>query len=281
MKIKKIKYVIISMFILNLIMMPFAFAISSDIGVDPNDDILESNPSNIHALEYWLGNFYFSESNAPFATDLFNVHSELFNIVDGPNSVDIEKWGIDNNDLYIVVEDIEDYIDRKYFSIGILVMYNNTKDFIIWAGEINIYNGIIEDNVYIAIINEGEVDEANETGRVRIDKTSNTYTLEFDDSWITETEVEVIADDLYGTIFGVCTNGSFFGNVTQYNLDMFPNSYYGQSDDTVETDSTLELTDTILFAIVVLAFLILIFIIVAYYNKSKKGRGNKRTGRKY
>ena len=232
MRIRKIKYMVLLISVISLTIIPFTFAISSEIGTDPNNDILQSNSSNLIALEYWLGNFYFNENDPPYATDLFNNHSELFIIVDGPDCVDVEKWGIDGDDLYIVVEDIDDYIDYKYFSIGILMIYNSIvyREFIVWYGQIDIYNGVVENDWYISILNEDEHDEANETGHVGVNIESNTYILKFDDSWITETETEVIANEMYGVVFGVSVNGSFFGNISQYNIDMIPNNYYGQVD---------------------------------------------------
>ncbi|KKN53978.1 hypothetical protein LCGC14_0597160 [marine sediment metagenome] len=282
MKIKKISLIILLVFILNLFMIPFTFAISEKIGIDPTDDILQSKSSGLNALEYWLGNFYFDENDPPYATDLFDKHTELFDIVDGPDCVDVIEYGIDNDDIYIIVENIIDYVNIGYFTIGILIFYNSTYDreSIIWIGEINIYNSTISENNYAAIFNEGRDSEEVETGSVNIDISTNTYKLDFDNSWITETDVEVIADNIYGVIFGVSMTGSFYGNITQYNLDMIPNGYYGQVEE-VEEETTIKLTDTILFTIVVLAFLILIFIIIAYYNKGRNNRGTKRVGRKY
>ena len=71
MKIKNFGFLIFLIFISGLFMVPKTVAEIGEIGTDPNDDILQSNPSTIKNFEYWLGNFYLDE-DPPHPTELFD-----------------------------------------------------------------------------------------------------------------------------------------------------------------------------------------------------------------
>ncbi|KKN01109.1 hypothetical protein LCGC14_1131070 [marine sediment metagenome] len=279
MKIKNFGFIIFLLFISGLFMIPKTVAEIGEIGTDPNDDILQSNPSTIKDFEYWLGNFYLDE-DPPHPTELFDdVNSVWFDIVDGPDSVDVVSWGISGNDLYIKVEDITDWIDTKYFSIDILIIYNTTTEFghndiIIWVAEIDIFEGEIYTKHYVAEFNIGLGDEAEEFGDVDIDEETNEYSLEFDSGWITETNSSNIANDMYGCVFGVQWDTTFIDDVSEYNMDMIPNSFYGQTIET--TDTNVNYNQVIYISIIVFIISLLGLAFFMLYNDKKKGKKSSK-----
>ena len=255
-------------------MIPKTVAEIGEIGTDPNNDVLRSNPSTMESFGDWIGNFYFGNDPSN-ATELFDdANSYWFDIVNSPNCVVVELWGIDGDDLYIKVEDITDRIDDKYFSICILVIYNTTKyghnDVIFWYGLIDIYDGEIHSNICVAEFNIDTDEEDEEIGSVVINKETDTYKLEFNDDWIDETNSSIIANDMHGCVVGFQYNTTFIDDISEFYIDVFPNSLFGQTIEPVDDDNQL-IYIVIILSIVLLSGLVFFML----YNKNKRNK-NKR-----
>jgi len=289
MKTKKIGHVILVIFTISLITIPFAFTSSVRIGIDPEDDVLEVKLLDLDNMKDWLDSNYFSKRDPDFKW-LYELDNDWFKTEDGPDCIDIVKWGLvnygsGNSSIFIEVKDIIDYIDSEFFQIDILIVYKDAanNEEIQWFGEIEYEDDDITDNDFKTDFNYGSANSSSMTGDVDIHKVNNTYEIYFDTTWMTEIDDDVIVDNMYGLVFGYSFNTTTRANVTATFFDFLPNSYYGQSGSIEDsnTGSTIELADTILFAGVVLAFLIIIFLIVAFYNRGRKGGRSKRTGRTY
>ena len=265
------------MFVLGVFAIPKTVAEIGEIGTDPNNDVLRSNPSNLLAFGNWVGNFYVGDDPSN-ATELFDeANSYWYDIVDGPDCVDVESWGIDGDDLYIKVEDITDWIDDKYFSICILVIYNTTgfvhNDVIYWYALIDIYDGEIHSNIFIAEFNIDTDEEDEEHGRVSINEETDTYKLEFNVDWITETNSSIIANDMYGCVVGFRYNTTFIDDMSEFTIDVFPNSLFGQTIEPVDDNDDL----LIIYTVIISSIVLLLGLTVLYYFKKKvKNRKRKK-----
>ena len=280
-KNKNIGFIIVLIFILGVVAIPKTVAKIGEIGTDPNNDVLRSNPSTLLAFGDWVGNFYVGDDPSN-ATELFDEdNSYWFDIVDSPECIDVESWGIDGDDLYIEVEDITDWVDDKYFSICILVIYNTTTEFgyndiIYWYAIIDIYDGEIHDNIYVAEFNIDLPNEDEEFGSVVINEETNTYKLEFEPDWIDETNSSIIINDMHGCVVGFRYNTTFIDDISEFTIDVFPNSLFGQTIEPVVDDND----DQIIYTAIILSTVLLLGLTVFILFKKRKikliKRGKKR-----
>lgn len=282
MKINKFVFGILIIFILGFTIIPFIHANSDDIGYDPKDDILKSDLLHLDNMQDWMDSKYFGVRYPDFKW-LYDVHPGYFDVKEGPNCVDVVEWGINNygnniSSLYVEVEDITDYMDKDYFSIDILIIYEDISNYeeIKLFGELEFTDDDLIDNDYKTNFNYGETNHSYVIGEVGIYTTNNSYEIYFDTSWITETDTDTINDNMYGIVLGYCWKTSARENISRTYFDFFPNSYYGQefADEEEEDDYTYPFMEPVAFIVIILILLLIIFFAVVLFNK--KGGGRKR-----
>jgi len=222
-------------------------------------------------MQSWIDSMYFDRRYPDFKW-LYEVHPSYFDVKEGPDCVDVVEWGINDygnniSSLYVEVEDITDYMDKDYFSIDILIIYEDESNYeeIRLFGELEFTDDDLIDNEYKTDFNYGETNHSDMIGEVDIYTSNDTYEIYFDTSWITETNTDTINDNMYGIIFGYCWKTSARENISRTYFDFFPNSYYGQEfeEEVVEVvEQIYWYSDTVTVVIIVLVFGVGIYLVV-------------------
>jgi hypothetical protein len=281
MKIRKFKFTITIIFIFGFVMIPFSFADLEELGNDPKDDILDVNYLDMDKIGDWLADCFSALGLNPVRPDyddLFEEHSDWFEIEETPDCVDVVKYGIisysgDNSSLYITVEDITDRIVHQYFSIDIIILYDDwfdNNEVILWIGQLDFTDGRLTRNIGCSsFYDNGDISEEEELGDMYVCTDNNTYEIYFDTGWLNDID---LTENVYGGAFAYCWATSSRSIPTQGYIDFIPNSYFGQdSEEVVENDET-NYNDWffILFVITVVALLsISLGFYFVMFNKDK------------